>query len=154
MELKDQIKNLSIQINDLERQRKALQREEIAQFQKEHRSNIGRCFRLNDERYAIILDVPQVKETMSGASFNKHQFPCFVLDSGERDRKFGYDLFVPFYDDTLFSHDGIEFSGNLPFSTKPDYDEISFDEFCTHFNEYIELLKDRVFGSITQEAKQ
>ena len=157
MDKKEAIKSISKKISELETARRKLDKELMVEFQEQNKCNIGRCFRLDEGRYAIITDVPQIRSTPYGDRFNAYQFPCLVINFADSDSDRGEDtIMVPFEEDTLYTPDGVLFGGGTPIMAGERYEEILIGEFYEKFDDAVELLKSRLVENmpvLKREAK-
>ena len=134
------LKELNKQISDIDKQtcllsqrRRALEEQKIEEFQKQAVEHVGRCFKVNGDEYAIVIDVPKNEYDRTGRSmFNEYQFPAIYLN----------DDLVPFRDGTLFS--GAWKVGKVMVG---EYVEISLDEFKEEFEKRIDKLRNICFGN-------
>ena len=134
------LKELNKQISDIDKQtcllsqrRRALEEQKIEEFQKQAVEHVGRCFKVNGDEYAIVIDVPQNSYDRTDRSmFNEYQFPAVYLN----------DETIPFSDGTLFS--GAWKVGKVMVG---EYVEISLDEFKEEFEKRIDKLRNICFGN-------
>ena len=127
------IKEIDNKILELKAERRKLENEERENFLESAKSNVGRCFKVNNT-FVKVLDVPQVGQTMTGVNFNQYQYPAIWLDDEED---------IPFFIDTLFS--GAWGIGHNP--TRTEYKEISKEEFNAEFDrrvsEFVKMVKEK-----------
>lgn len=127
------IKEIDNKILELKAERRKLENEERENFLELAKSNVGRCFKVNNT-FVKVLDVPQVEQTMTGVNFNQYQYPAIWLDDEED---------IPFFIDTLFS--GAWGIGHHP--TRTEYKEISKEEFNAEFDrrvaEFVKMVKEK-----------
>lgn len=127
------IEELDIQIAELQHQRRELEKEEREAFLKSAQDNVGRCFIINDTTYVKVIDVPQVKQTMTSTEFNRYQYPAIYITTEE----------IPFEIDALFS--GAWDEGYVYPKTR--FKEITQEEFNTRFDEAIKEFSNRIKGA-------
>lgn len=125
------IKEIDEQIAELKHKRRVLTRQERNEFLEHARTNVGRCFKVNNVLVKVI-DVPKVKQTMTGTSFNQYQYPSIWLTDNEG---------MPFYIDTLFSA-----AWGVGHDTFNKYEEITQEEFNAKFDELIKEFSHRIKG--------
>ena len=126
------IEELDIQIAELQHQRRELEKEEREAFLKSAQDNVGRCFIINDTTYVKVIDVPQVKQTMTSTGFNRYQYPAIYITTEE----------IPFEIDALFSGawgEGYVYPNR--------FKEITQEEFNTRFDEAIKEFSNRIKGA-------
>lgn len=83
------------EIYTLQEKVKELERIEREEFQERAKAYVGKCYRYTDKDvYFKIINVPQVKYTLTGSNFNEYQFPAFYVDK-ETDE-------TPFFNDTAY----------------------------------------------------
>lgn len=124
------VKEIDKQITELRNLRYEAEKNEIAEFKEKAKTNIGRCFLINEATYVKVIDIPQEIPTMTGFNFNRYQYPALFL----RNKKH------PFEFDDLFSAAWGE--GNNVLDT--DYKEISKEEFQTKFDEILDDFRNRI----------
>ena len=127
------IEELDIQIAELQHQRRELEKEEREAFLKSAQDNVGRCFIINDTTYVKVIDVPQVKQTMTSTEFNRYQYLAIYITTEE----------IPFEIDALFS--GAWGEGYVYPKTR--FKEITQEEFNTRFDEAIKEFSNRIKGA-------
>lgn len=127
------IKEIDKKISELKVERRKLEDKEREEFLESAKSNVGRCFKVNNT-FVKVLDVPEVKQTKTGVDFNQYQYPAIWLDDEED---------IPFFIDTLFS--GAWGVGHN--ITRTEYKEISKEEFNAEFDrrvtEFVKMVKEK-----------
>lgn len=126
------LKEIDKQINELNNKRRELEKQEREKFKEQAKVNIGRCFIINNKKYAKVIDIPKEEYTMTSVRFNEYQYPAIYLDETED---------VPFYYDNLFS--GAWGIGNDFFDT---YKEITQEEFNMEFDRVMQKFKNNICG--------
>ena len=126
------IKEIDNKILELKAERRKLENEERENFLESAKSNVGRCFKVNNT-FVKVLDVPEVKQTKTCVDFNQYQYPAIWLD----------EKGIPFFIDTLFS--GAWGIGHNP--TRTEYKEISKEEFNAEFDrriaKFVKMVKEK-----------
>lgn len=132
-ELDKQISDIDKQTCLLSQQRRDLEKQKIEEFQKQAVEHVGRCFKVNGDEYAIVIDVPRNEYDRTGRSmFNQYQFPAIYLN----------DELVPFCDGTVFSG-----AWGVGKTMVGEYVEISPDEFKAEFEKRVNQLRKTCFGN-------
>lgn len=132
------IKEISKQIAELEKQKRELELQEIAEHQELAKQHIGRCFKINGDKYAKVIGVPQVMHRMIGFDYNKYQYPAIFIgvnccpDVRETS-------IVPFHEGKLFA--GAWGEGHDMFNT---YEEITPEKFCEKFREKLREFCEKI----------
>ena len=136
MTVKEELHEIDEEMAKLRVRRRELEAEERKQFLKGATENIGRCFYLGKNEYAIVTGVPKPEQTMERVSFNQYQYPAIYLTEDD----------VPFYEDTIFS--GYWGVGHLaPFYK--NHCEIPPEEFLHVFEKKIASIRELVRDTIT-----
>lgn len=127
------IKEIDAKISELNHERRKLEKEEREKFKEEARKNVGRCFKINKEVFAKVIDIPQEENEIMGIYFNEYQYPAIFLHNTETI----YDWDIPIYVDTLFSGAwgvGHVFDGVI-------YEEITLEEFNKELEKCFEEIR-------------
>ena len=131
------LKEINKQINELQKQRMQLEKEDREKFKIEAKKNVGRCFIVsykNQERsYVKVIDIPQEISAMTGTILNEYQYPAIYIEEKEK---------IPFEEDDLFSGawNGIKNIAGL------SYKEITEKEFNKKFEEVLENFKNKIIN--------
>lgn len=80
MTVKERLHEINEQMIKLSQEERRLRQLEIEEIQDAARANIGRCFKLNNQEYAAIFDVPKQTGTMTGIRFNEYEYPAIIID--------------------------------------------------------------------------
>lgn len=127
---KQELDNITKQINELQQKQYELWKECVDEFLEQAKQNIGRCFyNTQTNVYVKIMDVPQYEYNKAHPHINLYQYPAIFVGKDETEN----DGIIPFYTDTLFS--GIWGEGN--YKNNP-YKEISKEEFNIQFAKVLE----------------
>lgn len=123
------LKEIDAEISKLKQLRKELEKQERQEFQNNAQKNVGRCFKINGNTYAKVIDVPQEQWTRTHSIFNEYQYPALFLTNDT----------IPFEEDTLFSGAwGV--GNNDPWTT---YEEITQEEFAKEFETRVQKLREK-----------
>ena len=142
MTIKEELHEINEEMTKLRLRRRELEEKEREDFLKRATENIGRCFYLGNNEYAIVTGVPRVKQTMEGILFNEYQYPAIYLTEDD----------IPFYEDTVFS--GYWGVGVLsPFERKKHY-EITPEEFLHIFEKKVASIRELVRDALSTRNEE
>lgn len=142
MTIKEELHEINEEITKLRARRRELEAEERKEFLKEATKNIGRCFYLGNNEYAVVTGVPKPEQTMEGIVFNQYQYPAIYLTEDD----------VPFYEDTIFS--GYWGVGNLPPFERRKHYEITPEEFLHVFEKKLVSIRELVRDAISTRNEE
>lgn len=142
MTIKEELHEINEEMAKLRARRRELETEERKDFLQEATKNIGRCFYLGNNEYAVVTGVPKVEQTMEGVSFNRYQYPAIYLTEDD----------VPFYEDTIFS--GYWGVGDLPPFARRKHYEITPEEFLHVFEKKVVSIRDLLRDAISTRNEE
>ena len=125
------IREIDEQIKYLQNERYNLYKQEVEDFKKNARNNVGRCFKTHDGEYVKVIGVPQEKLTMTGIDINMYQYPAIFIT----------DEVQPFELDTLYTA-----AWEKPFGIGNSYEEITKEEFNKAFEKKLESFRRNVIS--------
>ena len=137
MTIKEELHEIDEEMAKLRVRRRELEAEERKEFLKGATENIGRCFYLGNNKYAVVTGVPKSEQTMEGIAFNQYQYPAIYLTEDD----------VPFYEDTIFS--GYWGVGYLPPFARGKRYEITPEEFLHVFEKKVVSIQELVRDAIS-----
>lgn len=142
MTIKEELHEINEEMTKLRLRRRELEEKEREDFLKRATENIGRCFYLGNNKYAIVTGVPRVEQTMERVLFNEYQYPAIYLTEDD----------IPFYEDTIFS--GYWGVGYLPPFEKKKHYEITPEEFLHVFERKIASIRELVRDAISTKNEE
>lgn len=132
------VKEIDKEIDALRARRHEIEAREIEEHQRVARQHVGRCFRVNGNQYAKVIDVPPVIHTKTGVHYNQYQYPALYLGHEVKvDAR--HKSLVPFYEDNIFVAawgEGDDFLNT--------YEEITVEEFAAEFERLLADFRNQI----------